>query len=212
MHFELLGSRPNTKNYTSSVDRIIQRKIKLDRRKSAPTLKAEIEKELGVIVHANTIRNRLHEIGLYGHVARKKPYVNKINRGKGIVYAKMMMEKPYDHWKRVLWSDEPKFNLFGSDGKLMVWRSTMEEYDPKCTVPTVKHNGGSGMVCGCFSRSGVENLCFIEGIMDRFLYREILRKNLLQSCQKLGLENSFVFQHDNGHCWGGKGLVKAKND
>ena len=37
----------------------------------------------------------------------------------------------------------------------------------------------------------------IEGNMDRFLYREILRKNFLQSCQKLGLENSFVFQHDN---------------
>ena len=73
----------------------------------------------------------------------------------------------------------------------------MEEYHSKCTVPTVKHNGGSVMVWGCFSRSGVGNLCFIEGNMDRFLYREILRKNLLQSCQKLGLENSFVFQHDN---------------
>ena len=95
MHFELLGSRPKTKNYTASVDRIIQRKIKLDRRKSAPTVKAEIEKELGVIVHANTIRNRLHEISLYGRVARKKPYVNKIERGKRIEDAKVMTEKPY---------------------------------------------------------------------------------------------------------------------
>ena len=79
----------------------------------------------------------------------------------------------------------------------MVWRSTMEEYHPKCTVPTVKHNGGSVMVGSSFCRSGVGNLCFIEGNMDSFLYREILRKNLLQSCQKLGLENSLVFQHDN---------------
>ena len=73
----------------------------------------------------------------------------------------------------------------------------MEEYHPKCTVTTVKHNGDSVMVWGCFSSSGVGNLCFIESNMDRFLYREILQKNLLQSCQKLGLENSFVFQHDN---------------
>ena len=101
-------------------------------------MKAEIEKELDVIVHTNTIRNRLHEIGLYGRVVRKKPYVNKINRGKRIAYAKMMMEKPYDYWKHVLWSDESKFNLFGYDGKFMVRRSTMEEYDPKSTVPTVK--------------------------------------------------------------------------
>ena len=55
-------------------------------------------------------------------------------------------------------------NLIYSD--LMVWRSTMEEYDPKCTVPTVKHNGGSVMLWACFSRSGVGNLCFIEGNMD----------------------------------------------
>ena len=60
-------------------------------------MKAEIEKQLGVIVHANTIRNRLHEIGVYGRVARKKPCVNKINREKRIAYAKMMMEKPYDY-------------------------------------------------------------------------------------------------------------------
>ena len=169
MHLNLSG-RGRKRKTTASVDRIIQRKIKLDRRKSASTVKAEIKKELGVIVHANTIRNRLHEIGLYDHVARKKPYVYKINRGKRIAYAKMMMEKPNDYWKHVLWSDVSKSNLFGCDGKIMVWRSTMEEYDPKCTVPTVKHNGGSVMVWGCFSRSGVGNLCFIEDNMDRFLY------------------------------------------
>ena len=72
MHFEPLGLRPKTKNYTASVDRIIQRKIKLDRRKSAPTVKAEIEKELDVIVHANTIRNRLHEIGFLRSCSTKK--------------------------------------------------------------------------------------------------------------------------------------------
>ena len=93
----------------------------------------------------------LFEIGLYGRVARKKPYVNKINRGKRIAPAEMIMEKPYDYWKHVLWSDESKFNLFGSDGKIMAWRSTMEECDPKCTVPTVKHSGGSVMVWACFS-------------------------------------------------------------
>ena len=68
-----LSGRGRKRKTTASADRILQRKIKLDRRKSAPTVKAEMEKELGVIVHANTIRNRLDEIGLYGRVARKKP-------------------------------------------------------------------------------------------------------------------------------------------
>jgi len=192
-----LSGRGRKRKTTAHVDRVIQRKIKADRRKSAAKVKIEIEKELGVCIHENTVRNRLHEIDLNGRVARKKPFVNKVNRGKRIAYAKKMMEKPLEYWKYVLWSDESKFNLFGSDGKIMVWRSTTEEYDPKCTVPTVKHNGGSVMIWGCFSRHGVGSLWFIEDIMDRFCYREILQKNLLQSGKKLGLEKELVFQHDN---------------
>ena len=57
-----------------------------------------------------------------------------------------MMEKPFDYWKHVLWSDESKFNLFGSDGKTMAWRSTTEENDPKCTVSTGNNSEGSLMV------------------------------------------------------------------
>ncbi|CAF1541910.1 unnamed protein product [Rotaria magnacalcarata] len=182
---------------TAGVDRIIQRKIKVDRRKSALSVKLELEKELGVKIHANTVRNRMHEIGLYGRVARKKPLVNKVNRTKRIQYAKTMLEKPFGSWKEVLWSDESKFNLFGSDGKVMVWRSTKEEFSPHCTVPTVKYQGGSVMVWGCFSRAGVGNLHFIDGTMDRFMYREILEKNLMESANKLGLSNDFIFQHDN---------------
>ena len=53
------------------------------------------------------------------------------------------------------------------------------------------------MLWGHFSRGDVGNLCFIDSTMDRFSYREIVQKNLLQSCKKLGLENVLIFQHDN---------------
>ncbi|CAF4791551.1 unnamed protein product, partial [Rotaria socialis] len=108
-----------------------------------------------------------------------------------------MMEKPFGYWKDVLWPDESKFNLFGSDGKIMVWRATDKELSPQCMVSTMKHQGGSIMVWGCFSRAGVENLHFIDGTMDQFVYREILGKNFIQSAIKLGLGDNFVFQHDN---------------
>ena len=66
-----------------------------------------------------------------------------------------MSAKPLNFWNTALWSDESKFNLFGSDGKVMVWRSEKEEFDPKYTVPTVKYDGDSITVWGCFCRSGV---------------------------------------------------------
>ena len=63
----------------TTTDRLIQRKLKLVRRKSASMVKIEIENELGISLHFDTIRKRVREAGLFGRVAHKKPYVNKIN-------------------------------------------------------------------------------------------------------------------------------------
>ena len=85
----------------------------------------------------------MHEIDLYGHVARKKPYVNKINRRKHLEYAKNYREKPLGFWNKMLWSDESKFNLFVSDGKVLVWRSPKKKFEPECSISTGKHDGGN---------------------------------------------------------------------
>ena len=126
--------RGRKRKTTATIDRFIQRKIKVDRRKSALSVKVELENEFGVIIHANIVRNRMHEIGLYGRVACKKPLVNKVSRTKRIQYAKTMMKKPFGYWKDVLWSDESKFNRFSSVDKAMVWMSTNKELSPQCTV------------------------------------------------------------------------------
>lgn len=85
--------------------------------------------------------------------------MNKVNRGKRLKYTKQMLEKPLGYWNRVVWSDASKFNLFGSDGKVMVWRTRDEEFEPRCTVSTViKYGRGSVMVWGCFTKLGVGKL------------------------------------------------------
>ena len=100
-------------------------------------------------------------------------------------------------WKHVLCSDESKYNLFGSDGKVIVWRRPKEEFHPKCTVPTVKHGSGSVNIWGCFAWNDVGNLLFIEGNMTGEMYKDILAENLFQSSKKLRLGSSMLFQHDN---------------
>ena len=170
-------------------------------------MKVKIENELGISLHVDTIRNRAHEPRLFGRVARKKPYVNKINRGKWLKFGKEMLEKLSNFWESVIWCDESKFNLFGSDGKVMVWRTLREEFDPKCSVPTVKHGGGSVVVWGCFTRQGVGKLCVLDRIMDRFYYRDILEQNLLPSIDhfKFGQQYHFMHNNDPKHTYG---LVK----
>ena len=100
-----------------------------------------------------------------------------------------------DYWNHVLWSDEMKINLFGSNGFKHVWQRPGEEYKDKCVMPTVKHGGGNVMVLGCMSAAGVGELYFIEGNMNSNMYCKILQQSMISSLQKL--DSRAVFQHDN---------------
>ena len=193
-----LFGRGRKRKTTAARDRLIVRKIKSNRRLSAHKVKAEIESELRISLNVHTIQNRAHEAELFDRVARKKPLVNKVSRGKRLKYAKDMLNKPLGFWKTVIWSDESKFNLFGSDGKVMVYRTPKEEFDPKCIVPTVKHGGSSVTVWGGgFTRKGTGQLCILDRVMDRFYYHDILEQHLLPSIKNFKFGKEFIFMHDN---------------
>ncbi|MGH0116091.1 UNVERIFIED_CONTAM: hypothetical protein FKN15_023124 [Acipenser sinensis] len=100
-------------------------------------------------------------------------------------------------WKKVLWSDETKIELFGLSAKRYVWCKANTAHHPENTIPTLKHGGGSIMLWGCFSSAGTGKLVRIEGKMDGAKYREILEENLFQSARDLGLVQRFTFQQDN---------------
>ena len=75
-----LKGRGRKRKTTIRVDRLIERKLKCDRRKSSRMMKVELEQHLGVSISERTIKRRANECGLFGRVARKRPYVNKANR------------------------------------------------------------------------------------------------------------------------------------
>jgi hypothetical protein len=148
-------------------------------------------------VSAQTVRRAIKGDGFNGRIARKKPYISKVNRGKRLIFANQYILRDQRFWNNVLFTDESKFNLFGSDGRVKVWRKPNTELDIKNTTSTVKHGGGSVMVWGCFSAAGVGNLVFIDGIMDHKVYINILKENLATSAARLGIENKFHFYQDN---------------
>ncbi|KAJ4437764.1 hypothetical protein ANN_13702 [Periplaneta americana] len=99
--------------------------------------------------------------------------------------------------KRLLFFDESKFNVFGSDGRQMVWRKPKEEMKTKNLRATVKHGGGNVMIWGCMSASGVGEFVFIEDIIKKEDYLHLLQHNLVKSAEKLGIEKEFMFYQDN---------------
>ena len=100
-----------------------------------------------------------------------------------------------DHWNYVLWSDETKINVLGSDDVKRVWQQPGEEYKDKCVLPTVNHDGVSVMVWACMSAASTGELQLIEVTMNANMCCDILKQSMIPSLLKLG--RRAVFQHDN---------------
>ena len=61
-------------------------------------------------------------------------------------FAENHLQKGSEFLKTVLFADENKYNVFGSDGQNYVWRKPREELlDKKNLRPIVQQGGGSGM-------------------------------------------------------------------
>lgn len=142
------------------------------------------------------MKRRLRDGGLFGRRPVKKPLISEKNRKKRLQWAKEHLYWTLKQWEKVLWSDESKYLLFGSDGITFVRRPVGARNDIKYQLPTVKHGGGSVMVWGCFSLASVGPLVRIEGIMKKEEYKEILEKHMITFARrKLG--RNWIFQQDN---------------
>jgi hypothetical protein len=65
------------------------------------------------VTDTSIVKRRLHESGLNGPIAAKKPLLKETNN-KRLAWAKKHEQWTFDRWKSVLWSDESKFEIFGS--------------------------------------------------------------------------------------------------
>lgn len=193
---ENLPGRGRKRAFSVKESRRIMKKIKVNPFLSAPKIAQEVQEEMGKTVSVSTIKKYLHEGGVKGRTARKKPMISNRNRIKRLQFAKTHLKETPNYWKRILWSDETKINLFGNDGPAKVWRKPNEALKSKNIRPTMKHGGGCIMVWGSMSAGGVGNLAFIDTTMNAEGYVNILRDNLSQSAQKTGLRRGFIFQQD----------------
>lgn len=177
-------------------DERIQVLAKSDRKLTGPQIRAQVNAASGLAISDSTVKRRLREKGLYGRIAVRKPLLSKKNRLKRLAWARKYKSYTSKNWANVLWSDESKFQIFGSSRRVYVRRSQREKMLPACIIPTVKHGGGSVMVWGCFSRAGVGDLVKIEGIMKKEQYLDILKNNAVPSGSRL-IGKKIVLQQDN---------------
>lgn len=192
-----IAGRGRKRKTTAAIDRNIIISVKKNRFESAKNIAQKVEKDHNLKITPQTVRNRIHEHGFQGRVVRKKPFLSKNHMQKRLAFAKKYSTMPLSFWKKVIWSDESKYNLKSSDGIQKVWRKQGEAYKLSCMRGTVKFGGGNIMVWGCMAWNGPGKLIFIDDKMNAEMYTNILANNLKPSAQLLGLRNNYIFQHDN---------------
>jgi hypothetical protein len=151
------------------------------------------------------------QLGLRSRRPAKKPLLLPRQRSQRRQFSTEMLQKPVEFWRRVLWTDESRFEQF-SCKKTHVRRPANTRYDPKYTRPTVKHPQ-SVMVWGCFSAAGRGSLYFLpkNTTMNGATYLNMLMEKVPDFMEILDCN---VFMQDGAPCHRSnkvKQWIKSKN-
>ena len=186
------------KIFTTRDQRIISRLIMTNKAKSAHDVKKQLNNAQGTVVSTRTVQRELKRIGFKAKKKIKKPLLTPKHRKQRLEFAKKYENWTLAEWSKVIWTDESKINLIGSDGIRYVWKKAGEGISDRDFIPTVKYGGGKLLFWGCFSSSGVGKIVKIDGIMDAKHYIDILNNSYLPSLRGWRKQiRSTLFMQDN---------------
>ena len=77
-------------------------------------------------ISTSTVQKSLCESDLHGRIAAKKPLLKDTDKKKRLASAKKHEQSALDRRKSLLWSDESKIEIFGSNRRVFVRRRVGE--------------------------------------------------------------------------------------
>jgi transposase len=184
---------------TPSEKRNITRLITTRKLQTAVDVQAHLEANEDIKISAQTVRNVLKKTPLIARIKVKKPYLSAKHRRQRMEFANKYKDWTVEDWRKVIWSDESKFEIFGSRRRQYYWKRPGEQLQDAHIQQTVKHNGGNIMVWGCMTSQGIGGFCQISGSLDGELYRKILDDDFMVDTLLWHnlTTNDIIFQQDN---------------
>ena len=152
-----------------------------NRKKVSTELVQDLKRASGTLVHASTVRKSLIKSGLKGCVAIKKPLLPKGNKEKRLKFAREHKEWQKNQWDKVLFIDESKFQIFGTNRRQYVRQRKGEALKELYLASTIKHGGGNIQIWGCVSIKGVGDYVRITEKLTGEKYKNILHNHTVPS-------------------------------
>lgn len=153
----------------------------------------QIKNKLGLSVTSKHVQ---HILRTDGNIKWKKPLCKPMlkqhHKEARLNFARKHMNWTHE-WKKVIFSDEKKFNLDGPDSYSCYW------HDMRSTdIRMSKRNfgGGSVMVWAAFSAVGKASICFVPTKMNSTTYTDLLEDALISFMDE-EMDEDCIFQQDN---------------
>ena len=179
---------------TARQDRWIQRTHLRNRRLTAADTAGVIPGNRRI--HPITIRRRLREIGLRPCRPAVRPILTRRHRQVRLQWCRTHVRHPIRWWRFVMFTDESRFQLSRSDGRIRVYRRRNERYADCCIVERDRYGGGSVMVWGGITSQHRTICVIVDGNITGVRYRdEIIQPIVIPFLRQHG--PGITFQHDN---------------
>ena len=176
----------------------IKRYIVKDKVGTAVQANKALFREYALFVSTKTVRRALNEGGLVAIEKKKKPALTAKHQKERYEWALRYQHWTLDDWRRVIWSDEVRIALYGSDGRSWAWKAPGAPLEREHVRMTKKFGGGSIMVWACITWDGVGFMSHISGNMNGELYLDVLKDELQKTIDWYGYNaHEVIFMQDN---------------
>ena len=148
-------------------------------------------------ISAQTVRNRLAE----NNLRARRPLVGTVltdrHRRDRLQWAGRHINWTRQDWRMILFSDESRFALSNSDGRIRVYRRRNERYADCCVLQRDRFGGGGSVIVWAGISYGYRNqLVVIDGNLNAQKYRDrVFAPHVVPLLQNHGVIS--VFQQDN---------------
>uniref|UniRef100_A0A3P8VAQ1 Transposase Tc1-like domain-containing protein n=1 Tax=Cynoglossus semilaevis TaxID=244447 RepID=A0A3P8VAQ1_CYNSE len=195
--------------------RRMARLVRADRKATVTQITTRYNQGRQKSISERTVRPTLRQMGYSSRRPHRVPLLSAKNRKLRLQFAQAHRNWTIEDWKNVAWSDESRFLLRHSDGRVRIWRRQHESMDPSCLVSTVQAGGGGVMVWGIFSWHSLGPLVPIEHRCNATAYLSIVADHVHPfmttmyptsdgyfqqgnaPCHKAGIISDWFLEHDN---------------
>ncbi|GFS53491.1 transposable element Tcb2 transposase [Trichonephila clavipes] len=154
----------------------------------ATLLQQHLRSATGTTVITQTVRNRLHGVGLYARRPMVCVKLTSSHRHDRREWATEHVNWRRNEWINVLFSDESRFSVHPDNRSIFIWRDRGSRNNPAFEHESVRFGGGGVLVYGGISIDGRTYLYIIrDGSLTVRRYRdEILRPIVVPYAAAIG--------------------------